>query len=414
MKIAVIGGGTAGFMAAAHISKFFPEVKLTHIFDPNAPTIGVGEGTTPGFPEWLSYVTAADFASLVDHCDITRKSGIKFNGWGQRSEESFDHLFYPIDRFAYHISATKLVGFLGRSIKSEKLLQKAIKIFSMPDKVRIYFENSYERDFDFVVLGAGFPQDEDFQMSNTLNRVDHIPTNTALVMRTTKDEFSELTTSTARKHGWIFKIPLTNDSGIGYIYNQDTSDDSEVTKDFECLMHMPLGGMLRKIRFPNFYTTELLKDRVMKIGNSASFFEPLEATAIGVVLAQLHLLSLLLVEAVEISIKDFPSFMLERSDLINLHFSDLTRDISTFISAHYLRGSKFNSKFWDHAISCSTNMLETRSHSNSWEKFEMLSNEYKNKSSRELAADTGNSFRFGGFPPTSLFQVMNGIGYYPI
>ncbi len=45
MRIVVLGGGTAGYMAAAHISRFFPEADLVHIFDSRISPIGVGEGT---------------------------------------------------------------------------------------------------------------------------------------------------------------------------------------------------------------------------------------------------------------------------------------------------------------------------------------------------------------------------------
>jgi Tryptophan halogenase len=50
MKIAVLGGGTAGFIAAAHLTRYLPQADLLHIFDSRIPTIGVGEGTTPRFP----------------------------------------------------------------------------------------------------------------------------------------------------------------------------------------------------------------------------------------------------------------------------------------------------------------------------------------------------------------------------
>ena len=50
MRIAVLGGGTAGFIAAAHLTRHLPQAELVHVFDSRIPTIGVGEGTTPRFP----------------------------------------------------------------------------------------------------------------------------------------------------------------------------------------------------------------------------------------------------------------------------------------------------------------------------------------------------------------------------
>jgi tryptophan 7-halogenase len=57
MRIAVLGGGTAGFIAAAHFTKAFPRAELLHVFDSRIPTIGVGEGTTPRFPAWFEEIT---------------------------------------------------------------------------------------------------------------------------------------------------------------------------------------------------------------------------------------------------------------------------------------------------------------------------------------------------------------------
>ena len=45
MRIAVLGAGTAGYLATAHISRFFPQADLIHIFDSRISSIGVGEGT---------------------------------------------------------------------------------------------------------------------------------------------------------------------------------------------------------------------------------------------------------------------------------------------------------------------------------------------------------------------------------
>ena len=47
MRIAVLGGGTAGFIAAAHLTRNVPEAELLHVFDSRIPTIGVGEGYDP-------------------------------------------------------------------------------------------------------------------------------------------------------------------------------------------------------------------------------------------------------------------------------------------------------------------------------------------------------------------------------
>ena len=47
MKICIIGGGTTGWMAAAHIEKHLPESTITLIESPTIPIMGVGESSLP-------------------------------------------------------------------------------------------------------------------------------------------------------------------------------------------------------------------------------------------------------------------------------------------------------------------------------------------------------------------------------
>ena len=64
MKVAVIGEGTAGCMATAHITKYFPDFELYHIYASSIPTIGVGEGTQLHLPIWLEKITELKFFEL--------------------------------------------------------------------------------------------------------------------------------------------------------------------------------------------------------------------------------------------------------------------------------------------------------------------------------------------------------------
>ncbi len=95
MRIAVIGGGTAGFIAAAHVTRSLPEAELLHVFDSSIPTIGVGEGTTPRFPVWLEEVTGLGFSDLAERCGATLKNGTRFDGWGVHGSE-FVNRFQPV------------------------------------------------------------------------------------------------------------------------------------------------------------------------------------------------------------------------------------------------------------------------------------------------------------------------------
>ena len=109
MKVAVLGGGTAGFIAAAHMTRYFPKAQLWHIYDSRIPTIGVGEGTTPRFPLWLNEVTGIGPDEIAERCGATVKSGSYYEGWGSRDMD-FVNRFQPPRLFGYHFDASRVTG----------------------------------------------------------------------------------------------------------------------------------------------------------------------------------------------------------------------------------------------------------------------------------------------------------------
>ena len=97
--IVIIGGGTAGWLAANHIGKaaqLLPNVKVTLIESPDIPTIGVGEGTVPAIKQSLQSfgIRETDF---IRDCDVSFKQSIKFCNWLDKHKHgvgnSYHHLF---------------------------------------------------------------------------------------------------------------------------------------------------------------------------------------------------------------------------------------------------------------------------------------------------------------------------------
>ncbi len=120
MRIAVLGGGTAGFIAAAHFTRTLPQAQLLHIFDTNLPTIGVGEGTTPRFPGWFEETTGLGFPDLAARCGATLKRGTRFDGWGNAGSE-FLHRFQPVRLIGYHFDAAELVRVLAEHVCAKQV-----------------------------------------------------------------------------------------------------------------------------------------------------------------------------------------------------------------------------------------------------------------------------------------------------
>lgn len=365
MRIAVVGGGTAGFIAAAHITKHFSQTfELYHIFDPTLPAIGVGEGTTPAFVTWLRSITGLNEQALQQSCHITRKLGIQFENWG---DQAFFHHFYPVRKgYAYHISATKLTELLKDYVSATQIPKRVAHIESDGLAANIKFTDESSLEVDFVIDARGFPK----SLSSEHLALNWIPTNAALIRQgpvpnggkikvevgQQKFQYRSATRSIARPHGWIFMIPLTHRASYGYIYNDQISDVAEIKADFddflaaEQLQHM---GQERQLRFPNFTYRSFFDGAVFQIGNAASFLEPLEATAIACILKQMEVFSHWplrreILENLERG-QQRERLAPENLAIFNQYLFDFTLKNAVFVGWHYAHGSAFNSPFWQFA-----------------------------------------------------------------
>lgn len=98
-KIAIIGGGTAGWLAANHLGKALsnlPNTSVTLVESPDIPPIGVGEGTVPDIKKTLESFGLSE-TDFIRECDVTFKQSIKFVNWMDKSNHGemnfFHHLF---------------------------------------------------------------------------------------------------------------------------------------------------------------------------------------------------------------------------------------------------------------------------------------------------------------------------------
>ena len=101
-NIVIIGGGTAGWLAANHLGKALnkrADVTVSLIESPDIPAIGVGEGTVPMMRETLKSFGISE-TEFIQTCDVTFKQSIKFVNWLDKNKHgknnAYHHLFdYP-------------------------------------------------------------------------------------------------------------------------------------------------------------------------------------------------------------------------------------------------------------------------------------------------------------------------------
>ncbi|MDE0309559.1 MAG: tryptophan 7-halogenase [Acidiferrobacterales bacterium] len=352
-KIAVIGRGTAGCLAAASITRLLPhsDYELHHIYDPDIPTIGVGEGSWPSLVQELSQLTGMPQLTVQQRIKGTRKYGVAFEGWGLKNRQ-FIHYFMPRDEsYAYHLSADLMGEMLTESSQASHINAKVLKITRVAGGAEVQFEHRQSERYDLVFDARGFPP-----QLNPEQHIDisFIPTNTAVIRRCPSiindgQDGAALhhtyTRAVARPHGWVFVIPLTAHTSYGYIFNRDLSDITEVESDFDELLQAEGVSEFEQravIQFPNFIHRRIYDGAVARIGNAGAFMEPLEATAI--VSAQLQI-GMVIHTRLHRSIDH-----LERdAPVVNRFLIKTMLCYGLFVGWHYSRGSVHDSEFWRHA-----------------------------------------------------------------
>ena len=131
-KIAIVGGGTAGWLAANHLGRVLghdPDISITLIESPDIPVIGVGEGTVPTIRESLRQFGISE-TEFVRRCDVSFKQAIKYVNWLDKSKHgegnSYYHLFdYPFP-FGEDLSDHWLSGDKSRSFAHTVSTQAAL------------------------------------------------------------------------------------------------------------------------------------------------------------------------------------------------------------------------------------------------------------------------------------------------
>ncbi|MDE0645778.1 MAG: tryptophan 7-halogenase [Gammaproteobacteria bacterium] len=351
-KIAVVGRGTAGSLAAASVTHHLNdgEYELHHIYDSRIPVIGVGEGSWPSLVQELHTLTNLPHADIQTRIKGTRKYGVAFDGWG-RGKGEFIHYFTPQQvSYAYHLAADLVAEMLHEHSSATHIDAKVLNIDRDGERARLEFEGRESEVYDLVFDARGFPK-----KLHTEQHIDisFIPTNTAVIRRCgsifNNAESPVLqhtyTRAVARPHGWVFVIPLTAHTSYGYIFNREISSLEAIEEDFDQLLKA--DGVVEYeqraiLNFPNFVHRQLFDGVIARVGNSAAFMEPLEATAI--VSAQLQIgmvLTMRLNRSIEFLERDAPT--------INRFLINTILRYGLFVGWHYSCGSAYESEFWSYA-----------------------------------------------------------------
>lgn len=95
-RVVIVGGGTAGWLAASRLANSprarSGKLRVTLIEAPDIPIIGVGEGTWPTMRATLAAIGLGE-AEFLTACDASFKQGSRFDGWVEGTPE--DRYYHP-------------------------------------------------------------------------------------------------------------------------------------------------------------------------------------------------------------------------------------------------------------------------------------------------------------------------------
>ena len=393
-RVVIAGGGTAGWMTAATISKTLgKQLDITLVESDDIGTIGVGEATIPtmlGFHRILQ-IDEQEFMRAVNG---SIKLGISFENWlepghkyihsfGKTGKEfwaaDFHHFWLkakeegsdvpfgdyclelqaakagkfaiskdPWINYAYHMDATAYGKYLRKF--SEKLGVKRVE--GMIQKVNLHTDTGF---IESIQLKSGQVIEGDLFIDCTGFRAllseqalhtgfedwsNWLPCDSAIATQESAVAPPiPLTRAIAHDFGWQWKIPLQNRVGTGLVYcSRYLSDEDAKQTLLDNLEGEPLVD-LKVIKFRTGRRFKSWNKNCIAIGLSASFIEPLESTTIFLISSNLlRLVRLFPHNGIDpLLIEEFNRQAVEEVELV--------RD---FVVLHFHATQRTDTAFWRH------------------------------------------------------------------
>lgn len=411
-RIAIVGAGTAGWLAANHLGVHLEaeDITITVLESSVMPAIGVGEGTVPYVRKGLKKF-GIDENKFLTLCDVTFKQGIKFVNWLDAVKHGQDnHYYHPFDppypggldvsnfwlahgnerpfcdvgiqariserklapklgnseqykgglEYAYHFDASKFAQLLSENAKKRFGVQHKVANIVNTQKdgngyiTHLFTDEGESLEFDFYVDCSGFS-------AALIDRALSIPfvdkskfilTDTALVQQMPLCDESEInpyTTATAHKAGWIWDIPLTSRRGTGFVYSSKYIDAYEAKSLYANYLGLDIDSLdPKEIPMKVGYRERSWEKNCVALGLAQGFVEPLEATSI-----------LITDTCAELLARSFPRYK-EEIDPIRTYFNESAsytwERVFDFIQMHYCISDRQDSQFW---LDCKNNTLNS-------------------------------------------------------
>ncbi|KQN80614.1 tryptophan halogenase family protein [Sphingomonas sp. Leaf62] len=443
-RVVILGGGTAGWMTAAALSRSFGSaVDVTLLESEAIGTVGVGEATIPTI-HWFNELIALDEPEFLRATKATFKLGIEFVDWtapGHRYFHPFGQFGAALPGVAFHhrwlkaqadgmdvpLPALSLAAQLARQGRFAKPVGDARSILSTLGYAYHFDAGLYATYLRRLSEAAGVRRiegklqtvDRDgetgFVAALTTERGERIdgdlfidcsgfralligdamgepfedwshwlPCDRAVAVPCTRvATTTPYTRSTTRAAGWQWRIPLQHRTGNGYVFASRYVSEDEATATLMGNLDGEALAEPRLLRFTAGTRRRPWRDNVVAIGLSSGFLEPLESTSIHLIQSGITKLLTL-----------FPDRNCDPAlaDRFNDVFARDMDGIKDFLILHYHATSGRSEPLWQH---CRTMELPGR----------LVAREAQYRRSGRLILDGDELFR-----DASWLAVLNGQG----
>ncbi|MES2988303.1 MAG: tryptophan halogenase family protein [Pseudomonadota bacterium] len=152
-SILIVGGGTAGWLAAAYLARFLElsdqgRLEITLLESPEIGIVGVGEGTFPTIRETLKFL-GIDEGRFIRETSATFKQGIRFTDWVHTpAAGTHSHFFHPFEAPFYADGANLVPYWLLQNEATRPPFAEAVTIQNRVADARRAPKRPHEGDFD--------------------------------------------------------------------------------------------------------------------------------------------------------------------------------------------------------------------------------------------------------------------------
>jgi tryptophan halogenase len=397
-KLVIVGGGTAGWMAAASFAhNFGPSLDITLIDSSDIGTVGVGEATIPAIRDFLREL-GMDELEVMRATQATCKLGIEFRDWSRRGE-SFVHPFgfygTPARDLPFHQFWLKLralgdatpfgdyclaiaLARQNRFTRPHPRPESGLSVFDwalhfdaglFARHLRAYATARGVRHVDRRIVDVNLRAEDGFIESLALDGGDRVggelfidcsgfrglliegalhtgyedwthwlPCDRAVAIPcASAGELMPYTRATALAAGWQWRIPLQHRLGNGYVYcSRHVSDDEAAAT----LIGNLEGERLAEpnlLRFATGRRRRFWNRNCVALGLAGGFLEPLESTSISLIETGIEKLRRLFPD------RNFDPALAEEFNRISTLEYERLRD---FLVLHYHASGRDDTPLW--------------------------------------------------------------------